>query len=174
MYGEVNIIDTLGNESGYTTSTDKSFASFETFKYASIKIIEKVPGIGDVYKLGSDIYNALKAIYSDLSTINGSKQVDVETRYAYRYFWHDLYVYDYNDSWKWVGESLSKYYYKHYAMFAYLDSIGEFRWSTYSFSHKNGYSPEAIAKAPNYMNYSALADIAYECWIYGTTHRETY
>lgn len=37
-YGTVDIIDTIGNESGYVDVIDKSFSNFDTFKYASIKI----------------------------------------------------------------------------------------------------------------------------------------
>lgn len=34
--------------------------------------------------------------------------------------------------------------------------------------------PEVIAKAPNYMKYNVLSQLAYEAWIMGRKYYETY
>lgn len=174
-YGTVKIEDVLTNEVGYIDGTlRKSFTNFETFKYASILIIKAVPGLGDIYRRGEEIYNALKAIYTDLSKIDPYKRVETETKYTYRDFYHDLCVWDYSKTWKNVGYSLSRYYYKYYKIWYFNTDIGEFRWRDYAFSHQNDYPPEVIAKAPNYMKYNVLSQLAYEAWIMGRKYYETY
>lgn len=174
-YGTVKIEDVLTSEVGYINGTPrKSFTNFETFKYASILVIKAVPRIGDIYKKGEEIYNALKAVYTDLANIDPYKRVETETKYTYRDFYHDLYVWDYSKTWKYIGYSLSRYYYKYYGMWYYDTKIGEFRHKDEYYSHQNGYPPEVIAKAPNYMKYNILSQLAYEAWKMGRTYYETY
>ncbi|KYO68570.1 hypothetical protein ATZ99_00790 [Thermovenabulum gondwanense] len=174
-YGTVKIEDVLTKEVGYMNATPrKSFTSFETFKYASVLIIKAVPGIGDIYRRGEEIYNALKAVYTDLSNIDPYKRVEVETKYTYRDFYHDLYVWDYSKTWKYIGYSLSRYYYRIYGMWYFDSKIGEFRYNVEYYTHQNGYPPEVIAKAPNYMKYNVLSQLAYEAWKMGRTYYETY
>ena len=81
------------------------------------------------------------------------------TRYVYRYFYHTGYVWDYSNTWKFEGESTSKYYYKVQTFDAIVN--GQFKTATLAYTAANGYPPTSIAKAPNYMNYSALANIFY-------------
>ncbi|SHM73872.1 hypothetical protein SAMN05660826_01803 [Caldanaerovirga acetigignens] len=125
-------------------------------------IIKAVPGLGDIYRKGEEIYKALKAIYTDLSNIDPYKRVEVETKYTYRDFYHDLYVWDYSKTWKYIGYSLSRYYYKYYGIWYFDAKIGEFRHRDEHYTHQNGYPPEVIAKAPNYMKYNVLSQLAYE------------
>ncbi len=78
-----------------------------------------------------------------------------------------LYVYDYNNSWKDMGYSLSLYYYKHTWMLGYSGS-GEVVSAKYDYTHGNGYPPEVVAEADHYMDKSWLANKAIEYWAYNS------
>ncbi|MFZ5353383.1 MAG: hypothetical protein ACOZCL_11785 [Bacillota bacterium] len=172
--GTVRIDDYLCSEGGWFNAENKSFTSFETFKIAAIKVVTNIPVIGQYIETGIEIYDALKAVCTDLSYIDKSKQTTVDTKYTYRDFYHDLYCYDYNNSWKTIGYSLSRYYYKNLAMRYYNSNIGEYRDANYYFTHSNGYSPCYIAEAANHKNYSQLNSLTYEAWVYNRSYYETY
>ena len=122
-----------------------------------------MPGIGDVYSRLEDIYNDLCAVRSVMYSMDTQRAVEVVTRYSTRGFAHKLYVYDYNNSWKDMGYSLSRYYYKHTWMLGYSSS-GDVVSASYDYNYGNGYSPEEIAEVDHYMDKSWLANKAIEYW----------
>lgn len=98
----------------------------------------------------------------------------IETFYSFRNFCHIIKAYNYNNVWQEVGTSLSRYYYKHTYVFAYNKDVGDFESWAYDFTHTNGYSPEYIAKASNYMNYEVLLRYGNECYWTNKYYRESY
>lgn len=173
-YGTTKIDDYLANESGWVQSSKLDFPNFDVFSVAAIRITKYIPVVGAYIQTGWEIYNDLKTIYSSLGNIQVGHAVWEETNYTYRYFSHLLYAYDYTNSWKRVGESTSKYYYKQLYMRYYDGSVGEYRTATKQFSHSYGYSPCTRSTAPNYMNYSILSQKAYTAWSTGFSYSEAY
>ncbi|MGV8146605.1 MAG: hypothetical protein ACLKAK_06840 [Alkaliphilus sp.] len=172
--GTIKIVDVLHNESGFKTSLDKEFTSYDTFKYASVKILKYVPVVGDVFTIGVDIYNALRALDNDLVHINGSREVEITNRYTFREFYHRLYVWNSAGRWEDVGYSNSRYYYFSSNMYFYNTKIGEFDSSEARFTHSRGYKPAHIAEAANYMNKPRLVQLAYEAWMSNRDYIERY
>jgi hypothetical protein len=173
--GTIRIDDVLSSEAGWVTATDKSYTSYDSVKYVSIKIISSIPVIGNLYNTISSIYDGLKAVCNDLTSMVGTKSGEVITKYTYRGFSHDLYAYnEANRVWKNVGYSLSRYYYKSSSMWYYNQNIGEYRWASYNFSKDNGYGPAALAKAPHYMDYTYLSNAASNAYYSGHNFYETY
>jgi hypothetical protein len=171
--GTVRIDDLLHDEGGFSPSVKRSFSSFESCKEVLFSIVPYIPVVGQYAEKGIQIYDGLKAIHSDMTYIDKTKQTEIEHRYNYRNFFHDLYVYTDNNTWKNVGYSLSKLYYKYTHMYYYTD-IGEFRDKSYFYSHLNGYQPCEIARAAHYKNYTALNSLAYEAWVYNRNFYESY
>jgi len=116
----------------------------------------------------------LKTFFSGLNNINPDKTLYTQTEYSYRFFYHLLYAYDYNYSWEDVGQSTSKYYYKHLYMRYYNNYTGEYETATYDYNHSHGFSPCIKSTAPNYMNYSGLSQCAYNAWSDGGNYSERY
>jgi hypothetical protein len=173
-YGTVNISDRLDPANGWTTQLNKQFSSFSVFKEAMILVVGNIPLIGQYLEKGFDIYNLLKTFFNDLDYITYNKPVIVETAYSIRNFSHDLLVYDYTNTWKNVGWSLSRCYFKH-TYLRYVDSrTGDYKTATKDFTLSAGFAPCVIAKAPHYMQYSYLSSRAYEAWIKKITFRESY
>lgn len=172
--GTVKISDELLNPSSIVDATDKGFSDFETFKYTSVLIVTNVPGFGQYFETGLQIYDGLKAVFTDMNNIDRYKRVDVTTKYSYRDFYHWLYVWQ-NGDWSDMGYSLSRYYYKHTSMLYYNTIRNDFESVNWDFTLTNGYNPCVKATAPNYMNYSALSQIVHERWVYGWgAYTETY
>lgn len=173
-YGSVRIDDVIMDSSSITDVASVNYAKYEAVKYTSIRILKKVPGIGDVYLRLEDIYNDLCAVRDALKSIDTQRAVKVETKYSTRGFAHKLYVYDHNNSWKDMGYSLSRYYYKHLWMLGYT-SDGEVVGDNYDYTHSNGYPPAVIAKASHYMDKSWLSSTAIDYWKYNRgRYVETY
>ncbi len=162
-HGSVKIDDVLMDSSSIIKVADEEYAKYEAAKYVSIKILKKVPGLGDLYSRLEDIYNDLSAVRSAIASMDTQRGVEVITRYSTRGFAHKLYVFDYNNSWKDMGYSLSRYYYKHAWMLVYTTD-GDVASAKYDYSYSNGYSPEAIAEANHYMDKSWLANKAIAYW----------
>ena len=164
--GAVDITDYLSSESGKQEELSKSFSNFNTFKSAAIKIISWIPGIGQYIEKGSEIWSNLEDVLDDLryAVPSTSKSADVETDYTYRYFTHIIDIYDTNQTWTEVGESISKYFYKMTTVTYYDSNKGEYDIASYHFSHSRNCNPVEIAEAPNYMNYSNLATLSYNAW----------
>ncbi|MBU5257466.1 hypothetical protein [Tissierella praeacuta] len=163
--GTVKISDKLYGESGRFDGEFRKFTDFETFKYTAITIVKKIPRIGTYVEYGLDIYDALKSVVSDMRYIDKGKKVEVQTWYSYRDFCHWLQVWDYGE-WKDIGQSESRYYYKHLFMNYYNNKSLEYVGEAYNFTHSKGCDPTVIAEAPNYMNYKKLKEIAYDYWKY--------
>lgn len=160
--GTVRIDDSVTSDSGIQQQTSKS-GMWETIKFATVNIIPYVPVVGQLTSTCITIYDGITAIYTDIRNFDTSKTTSIYTRYVYKYFYHTGYVMDNNNSWKFEGESTSKYYYKVQTFDAIVN--GNFMSRTASYTAGNGYGTTAIAKAPNYMNKTALANIFYEKWV---------
>lgn len=161
--GTVKISDELRHESGSINGDLRNFTDFNIFKLASITIIKRLPYIGQYVEKGQEIYDALAAVNSDLRYINKSKEITTQTWHTFRDFYHWLYVLDYG-SWKDMGHSVSRYFYKRLSVTYYNYQIGEYRRAEHSYTHSRGYGPCSIAKAPNYMRHAQLRDIVYDNW----------
>lgn len=174
--GSIKIEDLLDSETGkFEGEIDKKFKDYETFKKAKIKVIEYIPIVGKIYKIGQEIFDALSGVYSDLFRIDHSRDVKVSTWYTYRNFYHYLYAYKSSSNiWKQVGQSLSRYYYVHYEIQYYNKELGEYDKKYYAFTHSKGCSPAKILKAPNYMNYKNLKELAYKAYITNKPYYERY
>ncbi|MBD8038718.1 hypothetical protein H9635_18395 [Solibacillus sp. A46] len=161
-YGAVKINDALSSLNGLREQADRNFTSFESFKGASIEIASSLPVIGKWVETGSTIWSHLKNVGADIGSGTG-KTTDVKTSYSDRYFYHWLYVWDYTNSWKDMGYSVSRYWYKNITV-SYLDkSCDCVQNAAYDYSRLAN-SPNKISKAPNYMNKTRLSTIVQSRW----------
>lgn len=175
--GAVDITDYLSSESEkQEEDLSKSFSNFNTFKSATIKIISWIPGIGQYLEKESKIWSNLEDVLDDVryAVPSTTKSTDVETDYTYRYFTHIIDIYDANQTRVQVVESISKYFYKMTTVTYYDSNKGEIDIASYHFSHSRGCDPVEISEAPNYMNYSNLATLAYNAWKANRVFYENY
>lgn len=165
--GAVDIQDWLSNSAGWISADQKS-GSYNTIKMGSMAILTKA--LGPVFATVSTVVDYVKAGYEDLYVVmDMTKLTTVTTQYSVRDFYHRLYVYDNNKSWKDVGYSISRYYYT---------------WSAVNFVKKDGNAdyaiyfdddnPSDIDEAKNYKNYSTLAQKAIAAWKGNYRYVETY
>lgn len=172
--GTVRIDDVRLPEGGYVTNPTASFSSYESAKYTLVTVIPYVPVIGRYAETLMQIYDGLRAVESDLNNFDGNRRTDVQTKYNYMDFYHDLYVYDNNNQWKYVGHSLSREFYKYTYMYYFNTSLNSYDDVSWFYNRANGYGPCIVAEAPNYMNYTQLRSNAYEAWVYNTSYNESY
>ena len=171
--GTIKIDDYLHPSSGIYNSDYKTVTG-QAAKDTAVVIISNIPGIGNVISDVGSIVGLMSSYNSALNSVDYSKTTTVSTRYSFRNFTHYLKAYTHNYTWKDVGSSLSRYYYKHIYITAYSKTKGDYVTESEDFTHSNGYAPERIAEAPNYKNYSVLTNRAYEAYIYNRSYRETY
>ncbi|MDP4089903.1 MAG: hypothetical protein Q8930_11615 [Bacillota bacterium] len=169
-YGTAKIDDVIDPESGINDS-DKVTAPWNTVKYVTLKLFKYVPVVGNIVATGNDIYNALKAVSTDLNNIDpGYSSTYAQTRYVTRYFHNYISVYDYSNEWIPYGQSLSLYHYKIYDMYFKLNNADSYEFSHKAYTKSNGYGPSGIRQAPHYMQKSAISSIVYEIWLtYGAS-----
>lgn len=177
-HGTVNIEDKLDTSEGSRLHDypEKSFTNTNAFKNTMVSIISYVPGIGQYVEKGSEILSMLQDLDADLKMFIGTSKPLYNTNfYSTRNFHHKLSVWnEYTQKCDYVGYSKSKYYYKHSEVRYFNTSVNEWRTSSESFTHANGYGPATIAKAPNYMNRSMLSRLAHDRWVEGNMYYETY
>lgn len=171
-YGMIKIVDSTTGDSGIIKCDGKS-DKWNTIKYTSIMLLPYIPKVGKYIKTVSAVVEGIAAVYKDIKNFDTSKTTSIYTRYVYRYFYHTGYVWDYNDYWKFMGESTSKYYYS----IQTFDCIvsGRFKTATLSLTADEGYEPTKVQQAPHYMKKSELSNIFYELWVFGQSpYYETY
>lgn len=122
-----------------------------------------IPVYGDVYSRLEDIINDLKTASTFFASMDTRKQLDLTVVYNYRDFYHKLYVWTVNKSWKDMGYSLSRGYYKNYALL-YINLQGNPALAKGNFDYADGYQPHTVCKAAHYMNKTWLANIAADYW----------
>ncbi|MBE5967037.1 MAG: hypothetical protein E7255_08735 [Lachnospiraceae bacterium] len=171
--GTIKIDDVLGATSGKYQADTKS-AVLSKLLSKSFDLIKGIPVIGNIYTTGKDILDWTLAINSDISSVDYTKNATLTTYYSFRNFTHRIYAYNENNQWQDVGYSLSRYYYKHTYSMVYDKSKEDFVSATADYTYTNGYDPEYIAEAANYMNYSTLSSYGNECWLTGKYYREDY
>lgn len=137
-------------------------------------LIEGIPVVGNIYATGKNVLEWSLAFNSDISSVDYTKNATLSTFYSFRNFTHKIYAYNEYNQWQDVGYSLSRYYYKHTTSVVYDKTKGDYVSAVADYTHSEGYGPEYIAKAPNYMNHSVLSSYGNECWLTGKYYREDF
>lgn len=164
--GTVRIDDWFGPWQGWQTS-DQVEGEYNSIKTIGMNIFAAVfPRIEKVYQ----VISFIGEVADDVDFIDPTKNAIVTTNYAVRNFRHELYVWDYDDTWYDAGYSLSKLFYRA-ATTNFIDSrTGQPDTET----NQDYYTIAEVDAAAHYMNYSWLTDEAYDCWLDRRTLLETY
>jgi hypothetical protein len=142
---------------------EKNFLNLETFKKAVIELAKNVPVVGKFFEKGENIYSWVKALNSDVEKlIDPYDTITHESSYSYRNFYHDLYVWDNNDTWYEAGYSQSRYYY-YWGEIWYHTKDGKLKRSFYDQADDIG-NPVDILEAKHYKDYQWLRDRAKYEW----------
>lgn len=171
--GTVKITDVLSDTSGKYKADEQS-AILSTLLGKTFDLIKNVPGVGTVYTTGREILDWTMAVNGDMSNLDYTKSSTFITYYSFRNFTHKIDAYTNLGTWKDVGYSISRYFYKHSYSLVYDKSKGDFVGYKADYSYTEGCSPRFIAKAPNYMNYSNLERYGSNCYWTGNYYRENY
>ena len=158
--GTSRVDDILYGETNRVKQDDKEFSDYMNYAATSIKLITKLTGQKQYTPL-SWIFGGLGV----LSKLDTGRQVTTTTWQTRRWFYHNLYIWNENETWEDVGYSRSAYYYTHYQGTFFNKEKNEWDGSYKAESHSNGYAPYSMDAAPNYKNYSSLHSIAYSTWV---------
>jgi len=164
--GTVRIDDRYGAWQGWQTSVQVE-GEYDSINTAGMKIFATLfPRTEQVYL----VIDFIRKVADDVDFIDPTKNTIITTNYAVRNFRHELYVWDYDDTWYDSGYSLSKLFYRA-ASTNFIDS----RTGQPDTETNQDYDTIAeVGAAPHYMDYSWLTTEAYDCWIDGRTLLETY
>jgi len=171
--GTIRIDDVIGGTSGrYTADTES--AVLNTLLSKSLDLIEGIPIIGTIYATGKEVLDWTLALNSDIFNLDYTKQATLTTYYSFRNFTHKIHAYTNLATWKDVGYSISRYYYKHTHAIVFDKTKGDFVQKHADYILADGFSPAYIAKAPNYMNHATLSSYGNECYWTARYYSENY
>lgn len=151
--GTVKIDDYLAVANGFVPDNYQSFTSYNTAKSILFKVISFIPYANKV----AEIISWVSDVDSDLEAyMDKEAQFSITTRYDERPFYHDMYVWGYDESWEYIGYSKSNYYYTQILIDYLRTDVGRSDTAVVNKSEDQGYAPHSIKAAEHFLDYDYL------------------